>query len=282
VTLDTLVGIDANDLYTAQALTHLPTVSYTKFVDPHGLKGARIGVLREMFRKGPAHAEGLALAEKAIFAIRKAGADVYDPVSVGMNLDRVHTIKVNYWEEEIILDKYLRDYGANAPFHTIQEMVQKFPTLVKPDFVSYAHYTLTDPEYLSRLKARRSLKAALVALMDKFELDALVYPFKTLPAAKLSEERRVGDVGTDPLNKISRPGDRVNESDNYLSSMTGLPGLLVPMGYTAEGIPLDLEFLGRPFAEPTLIKLASGFQSETHLRHSPPTVPPLPGETFSY
>src|SRR5262249_29691363 len=111
--LDYLTGVDANDLITAQSLTELPTVSYTKFLDPEGLKGARVGVLRDMFRSGPAHAEGLALAEKAIFDLRKAGADVYDPVSVGTNLDRVRMLKVNYWESEVILDKYLADYGAS-------------------------------------------------------------------------------------------------------------------------------------------------------------------------
>jgi amidase len=64
--------------------------------------------------------------------------------------------------------------------------------------------------------------------------------------------------------------------------MTGLPGLLVPMGYTNEGVPLALEFLGRPFAEPTLLKLASGFEAHTHHRKPPPHVPALAGEKFTY
>ncbi|HET7923827.1 MAG TPA: hypothetical protein VFL30_02960, partial [Rhodanobacteraceae bacterium] len=75
---------------------------------------------------------------------------------------------------------------------------------------------------------------------------------------------------------------RVSESDNYLSSMTGLPGLLVPMGYLREGVPLSLEFLGRPFSEPTLLKLASGYEARTHHRRAPATPPPLPGESFAY
>ncbi len=279
VMLDYITGIDANDLITAQSLPKLPTVSYTTFINPKGLHGARLGVLREMFRQGPAHAEGMALAEKAIFDLRKSGADVYDPVSVGMNLDRVHTIKVNYWEQTTVLDKYLTDFGPNAPFRSIREMVTKFPDLVKPDFIEYLDLKPgPDPEYQSRLKARATLRAALVALMDKFELDALVYPYKTLPAEKLTG-RQTDD---DPLNKIARAGDRVSPSDNYLSSMTGLPGMLVPMGYTKEGDPLALEFLGRPFSEPTLIKLVSGFESETKHRMPPPNVPALPGEKFSY
>jgi Asp-tRNA(Asn)/Glu-tRNA(Gln) amidotransferase A subunit family amidase len=280
VMLDTLVGIDANDLITAQSLTHLPAVSYAKFLNKDGLRGARIGVLREMFRSGPAHAEGLALTEKAIFSLQKAGATVYDPVNLGMNLDRIRMLKVNYWEAETILDKYFADYGPSAPFHSVREMVQKFPKQAKAEFA--ANFALSpglDPEYQARLQGRRALREAVVALMDKFSLDAVVFPYKTLPARKL-KERESG--AADPANSVVRSGDRVSSSDNYLSSMTGLPGLLVPMGYTSEGLPLALEFLGRPFAEPTLIKLASGFEAQTHHRKPPPNTPALPGERFEY
>jgi Asp-tRNA(Asn)/Glu-tRNA(Gln) amidotransferase A subunit family amidase len=64
--------------------------------------------------------------------------------------------------------------------------------------------------------------------------------------------------------------------------MTGLPGLVVPMGYTSEGAALSLEFLGRPFAEPTLLWLASGYEAETHHRRAPASTPALPGESFTY
>jgi Asp-tRNA(Asn)/Glu-tRNA(Gln) amidotransferase A subunit family amidase len=63
--------------------------------------------------------------------------------------------------------------------------------------------------------------------------------------------------------------------------MTGLPGLLVPMGYLDEGVPLALEFLGRPFSEPTLLKLASGYEARTHHRRAPASTPPLAGEAFA-
>jgi amidase len=280
VMLDVLIGIDANDLITAQSLTHLPSVSYTTFLNKDGLRGARIGVLREMFRSGPAHAEGLALAEKAVFALQRAGATVYDPVSLGINLDRIRLLKVNYWEAETILDKYFADFGPNAPFHSVREMVAKFPDQAKAEFAENLRYAPgADPEYQSRLQGRRALREAVVALMDKFSLDAVVFPYKTLPARKLGESE---SDDADLVNSVVRSGDRVSSSDNYLSSMTGLPGLLVPMGYTKEGLPLALEFLGRPFSEPTLLKLASGFEAQTHHRRPPPTTPALTGEHFEY
>jgi amidase len=280
VALDTIVGIDANDLITAQALTHTPTVPYESFINVNGLRGARIGILREMFRHGPAHSEGLALTEKAIFELRKAGADVFDPVFLGIDLDRTRMLKVNYWESEVILDKYFADFGPNAPFKSVREMIQKFPTLVKPSFAEYLTYAPgPDPEYQARLKGRKALREAVIALMDKFELDAIVYPYKTLPAQKLGEREADAD---DPINGVVRDGDRISKSDNYLSSMTGLPGMIAPMGYLDGGAPLGLEFLGRPFSEPTLIKLVSGYESQTKHRKSPPNTPSLPGERFEY
>jgi amidase len=161
-------------------------------------------------------------------------------------------------------------------------MVEKFPDQAKPSFaLELRNSPGLDPEYQSRLKGRRALREAVVALMDKFELDAVVFPYKTLPARKL----RTGEgaeSSPDPVNDVVRPGDRVSASDNYLSSMTGLPGLLVPMGYTKEGASLALEFLGRPFSEPTLIKLASGYEAQTQHRKPPRSTPALAGERFDY
>jgi amidase len=54
------------------------------------------------------------------------------------------------------------------------------------------------------------------------------------------------------------------------------------MGFTSDGNPVGLEILGRPWSEPTLIKLASGFEAATKNRKLPSTTPPLPGETFDY
>jgi len=279
VMLDTLTGIDANDLVTMQSLPHLPAASYTTFLDPNGLRGARIGVLREMFRSGPAHAEGLALAEKAIFALHAAGAGVYDPVLLGINLERTRMLKVNYWEAETILDKYFVDFGPNAPFHSVREMVEKYPNQAKAEFAENLKYSPgLDPEYQARLAGRKALREAVVALMDKFSLDAVVFPYKTVPANKLTQR----EPNDDAINRVVRSGDRVGDSDNYLSSMTGLPGLLVPMGYTKEGVPLSLEFLGRPFSEPKLLRLASGFEAQTKHRKPPRYTPALAGEHFEY
>jgi amidase len=67
-----------------------------------------------------------------------------------------------------------------------------------------------------------------------------------------------------------------------MSPTTGLPALIVPMGFTPEGLPVGLEILGRPWSEPTLIKLASGFEAVTRNRKVPASTPALPGEHIEY
>ncbi len=106
------------------------------------------------------------------------------------------------------------------------------------------------------------MKAAVLDLMKKYRLDALVYPFRSVP----------------PNHHM----DDYPESDNSFSSISGLPAIVLPAGYTkADNGPIAIEFLGAPFSEPTLFKLTYAFE-QFHLRKSPPTVPPLPGEKFTY
>src|SRR5688572_17436983 len=83
---DVVAGFDAEDLLTIVAPGETPSESYTTFLDKAGLRGARVGVFRDLFRKGPQHAEGVALVEKAIAQMKQAGAVIVDPVSTGTDL----------------------------------------------------------------------------------------------------------------------------------------------------------------------------------------------------
>jgi Asp-tRNA(Asn)/Glu-tRNA(Gln) amidotransferase A subunit family amidase len=91
--------------------------------------------------------------------------------------------------------------------------------------------------------------------MDEHRLDAIAYPASSSPAALIG-----GD---------SSPFDC--ESAAY----GGLPAMVVPAGFTADGLPVSLELMGRPFAERTLIAVAGGYEANTNHRILPPTTPPL-------
>ncbi len=268
VVTDVVAGFDAEDLLTIHSPGRTPNASYTTFLKKDALRGARIGVFRDLFRKGPAHAEGVALVEKAIADMKAAGAVIIEPVSTGLDLfTLLADTRTNYYEAQFSYDLYFRRLGPQAPIRNMDELLAKGGDLVKPSIVKgYREFSslMHHADYLARRDTQETLRDAAVALMDRYRLDALVYPFKSLPPEPhLAENNR--------------------EKDNPFSSVTGLPAVLVPAGYTAkENGPIALEILGRPFSEPTLFGLAYAFEQLAKVHKLPPTTPPLPGERFDY
>ena len=54
-----------------------------------------------------------------------------------------------------------------------------------------------------------------------------------------------------------------------MSAQSGLPAISVPAGFTADGIPVGMEFLGREFTESDLLGIAYSWQQATHIRRVP-------------
>jgi amidase len=264
---DVVAGFDVEDLLSASSLGKTPSQSYTSFLDKDGLRGARIGVFRDLFRKGANNAEGTALIDKAIAQMKEAGAVVIDPLSIGLDLfPLLDDTRTNYYEAQFSYDLYFRRLGPNAVIHNMGELLEKGGSLVKPSIVKgyhEFHSLMHQPDFLARRDTQETLKLAAVELMDKYRLDVLVYPFKSMP----------------PPGHLEKGVDQ----DNPFSSVTGLPALLVPAGYTKQtNGPIAIEFLGRPFSEPALFKLAYAYEQVSKNRKTPPTTPPLPGERFDY
>jgi amidase len=87
----------------------------------------------------------------------------------------------------------------------------------------------------------------------------LVYPSFSYPP------RLLGDLNTPS-----------GTNNNALSPPTGFPAFSVPMGFTYDDLPAGLQFFGRPFSEPTLVKLCYAYEQATHHRHPPASTPVLP------
>jgi len=271
--LDVIAGYDPADLPTQDSVGKIPDRPYTSFIDPNGLKGARIGVLREMVRTGPGHEEGDALFEQAVKDMKTAGSTVVE-VFTGLDLvamqDDADTAD---FERAAAIDKYLSGLPPTAPIRTVDEMITKGGALVKPVIVETAalrgkldHL----PQLTAVYRQQAAMREALLALMDKNQLDALVYPNRTL----------LPDVVGSPPNTV---GWQRRSVRNHLHSSTGFPTIVVPGGFwPSDGMSTGVHFLGRKFSEPTLIKLASGFEAATHHRKSPASTPALAGEKFEY
>jgi Asp-tRNA(Asn)/Glu-tRNA(Gln) amidotransferase A subunit family amidase len=262
VALTAVAGFDPEDLATMAARGRIPAGGYTQYLAPqNGLRGARIGVLRQMFRNGPDHKEGRVIIERAIAELKNAGAIVCDPVNTGLPLfSLLREARVSDWEKKSATDLYLAGLGPNAKYRSLVDMIQQNSALLK-NLAPMARVGRLDfdPAYLARLKTREELQKAISSLMDQYKLDAIVYPFKTIQATQIGAKRR-------------------DDADNALSSQTGFPALVLPAGFFSNGLPIAIEFLGRPFSEPVLLRLGSAYEECSH-HHSPPAAtPPLPGE----
>jgi len=272
--LDVMAGYDAADLATEAGLGKIPDAPYTSFVGKDGLKGARIGVLREMVRSGPKHEEGTALFEKAIADFKAAGAVLVDPALTGLKLtEALKDAGAATFERADAINKYLSALPPTAPIRTVDEMIAKGGKLVKPAIIDAAKIGSLDhyAPLMAAYKQQDMLRAALVELMEKYRLDGVILPYRTL----ITDDR--------PTAPNPAGGGGSSEASNALASYTGLPTIIVPGGFFgSDGMPFAVQFLGKPFAEPTLIKLASGYEAVSKHRKAPALTPALAGEVFNY
>jgi amidase len=271
--LDAIAGFDSFDLWTAQSLGQMPEKSYVSFIDQKGLKGARVGILKDAREFGPSEPEVLELIKKALAVFPANGAKVVDGVSFGFPLKpyMVSNSLPSRFERIAAVDLYLARQGPEYPYKNSSELMLGHDGVpMRPGVkaaIDNAPDLNRDPEYRATLEGKAALRAATIALMDKYQLDALIYPHRL---------RRPMLIGP-------RPSETVYSDTIQLSPLTGLPALVVPMGFTPDGNPVGLEILGRPWSEPTLIKIASGYEAVAKdVRKLPPTTPALPGESFSY
>src|SRR5262249_60132627 len=104
-------------------------------------------------------------------------------------------------------------------------------------------------EYRTVLERQAQLRERLVRTLDEQQLIALVYPTVRRTAAKIGDQQSGGNCAA--------------------SAATGLPAITVPAGFADDGMPVGVEFLGRTFAAPDLLKLAYAFEAATHARRPP-------------
>jgi Asp-tRNA(Asn)/Glu-tRNA(Gln) amidotransferase A subunit family amidase len=265
--LDVMAGYDPNDPVTAFSVGNIPR-TYTAFLQ-NGLKGARLGVLTNLLGSGPEYEPVNAVMAKAIDALKQQGAVIVpldDPALETKTLTA--NFRLNEPEFKAALNNYLQQQGSHVPVHSLAEIIASGqyhkPTLEK--FFATAQ-SFEDgpnsPDYKDRRMRMDEVKIEAANLMAKNQLDALVYPHQkclVLPIGATFQKDRNG----------------------IIAALAGFPAIELPAGFSTPtatapiGVPVGIEFLGRAWAEPELIKLAFGFEQATHLRRSPVSTPALP------
>jgi amidase len=259
ILLSALTGVDPDDAATAASAGKAQT-DYARYCDPNGLKGARIGVARKYFGFNDAVD---ALMAQALDLMKQQGATLVDPADIESfgKFDESELLVLLY-ELKADLNAYLARLGPSAPVHTLKEIIafnessrqKEMPYFGQDLFLkAEAKGALTEKEYLDALAKNHQLARTegIDALMDKNHLDAIVAP--TGGPAWL----------TDLVN-----GDHVAGGSSNAAAVAGYPNINVTAG-SILGLPVGISFFGRAWSEPTLIKLAYGFEQASKARQAP-------------
>lgn len=263
ILLGALAGIDTEDKATSGSNGKLLT-DYTQHLDPKGLRGAKIGVVRKYFEF---HPRVDAIMNEALNALKQQGAILIDPAkieTIGKYDDTELTVLL--YELKADLNAYLARRGPGAPVHSLKELIEYNERNAKKEMPYFGQETflkaeakgsLRSKEYLDALKKnqRMARKEGIDAVMDKHKLDALVAPTDA-PAWV-----------TDLID-----GDHFIGGSSTAAAVAGYPSITVPAGFVF-GLPVGISFFGRAWSESTLLKLAYSFEQATQRRKQPRFLP---------
>lgn len=263
--LGALTGADSRDSATeaSNGKTHR---DYTQFLDPNGLRGARIGVARKFFG---ANSRANKILESALEAMKRAGAELIDPADLpthGKFGAAEHELML--YEFKAGLNAYFASLGSNARVRSLQDVIAFNERNKDRELKYFGQETmiaaqkkgpLTEQAYLDAVANAKRLagKEGIDVIMNQHRLDAIVAPTS-------------GPAGIiDPIY-----GDRGEGGSSSPAAVAGYPNITVPAG-NVFGLPIGISFFGRAWSEPVLLKIAFAFEQQTRARRSPKFLPTL-------
>jgi amidase len=262
VLLNVLAGPDPRDPATA-ASRGKAAADYTRSLDPDGLRGARIGIVRKGFTGYSPETDRL--FDDAVAAMRRAGAVVVDSLELphrGEYGDAEYTVLLYEFKEE--LNRYLAGLGPDAPVKSLAEVIafnEREAARSMPYFgqeileQAQAKGPLTEREYLEAREKTRLAGRGIDSLMALHRLDAIAAPTGS-PAW--------------PIDLVN--GDHFLGASSSPAAVSGYPNVTVPMGFSF-GLPVGVSFFGRAWSEPTLLRLAYAYEQATKHRAPPRFLP---------
>ena len=258
-----ITGEDPDDPVTHAASSH-PPENYLAQLDPAGLKGAVIGVLRQAYERASADPEVLKVFSAAVEDLRRAGATIVDPAMV----DGLDGLRRNGGGPcmgfQYDINRFLAARGDRVPVKSLADILQSrgFHPSVQYRLEQAAKAPQNGPdsaECRAETEYREKVREAVLKTMDRLKLDAFVYPTWSNPP------RLIGDLNTP-----------AGDNSQFFSPVTGFPAINVPLGYTRGGrLPAGMTIYGRPWSEARLIRLAYAYEQATMHRRPPVSAPPL-------
>ncbi len=255
------IGWSAPSASYATSPVHAPgAVDYTRYLDADGLRGARLGVARNVFST----ADAGALVEAAFPTLEAAGATIVDPANIPSNgalAPGASEYEVLITEFPYALESYLATYTPNGPMLSLADIIAFNEEHADEELVYFDQVvfyraldvaSIWDVSYQNAVANNMALarNQGLDAVLDELELDALIAPTTGAPTP------------------ISLGGDDFPGACSQVSAIAGYPIISVPIGHV-DGLPVGMSFMGRAFSEPLLLKLAYAFEQAYPVRRPP-------------
>lgn len=254
--LNAMVGMDPKDPITTKSEGKIPA-DYLDYLQKDGLKGARIGVFRTLSEKDT-DPEISALFNQAILDLEKLGAVLLDSVEV----DNFDSLRSGQWCPVFRQDveAFLKDYVKRDSMKSIEDLIRVGTTsdYARAGLESFRDQSLPADQVgvcgdaFTDLK-RIAFREAIEQVMDSLQLDALIYPSWNSKPARID------------FFKEEYQGD----NSQLIAPHTGQPAFTVPMGFTSGNLPAGLQFLGRMWSEPVLVRLTYAYEQGTFHRKPP-------------
>ncbi len=264
--LDVMVGYDPEDPITARGVGRVPE-TFTKYLDKDGLKGIRLGVLRESIglNAEPESEDFKKVSEvfdRAIGELKAAGAEIVDPIAIP-NIKELLAKRSGGLGET---DESFKNYfgrSAKPPFRTPDEVVAApdFAKVVKRSQDRFKRKPDAAKHYES-LKAQDQLMTNFLKVMADHNLDAIVH-------------KAVEHQPTLIKDGIAPPFVDQKGAPHLNTFLVYVPTIVVPAGFTRDHLPAGLCFIGRPYDDGNLIKFAYAYEQATHHRRPPATTAAL-------
>lgn len=242
--LQAIAGHDPRD----RTSSKLPVPDYREALRK-GIRGVRLGLPREMFDFEGLEAETKCAVERAVRVLKELGTST-----------RSVSLPTSPWGGAIFLAT--ADVDA-ATYHrkwlTTRGDDYDWSTRVRLESASLVPATA----YIRAQRARSLVRSELLTALS--ETDVLALPTTSSPAPTLEE-------GTGKPGGYYQDRKRDLGSRRYMSapSVSGLPAITVPCGFTKSGLPIGLQFIGRPFDEASLFRVAHAYEQAAGLYHKHP------------
>lgn len=271
--MDVIAGYDPKDPLTAYAVGQIPT-TFGSDLKADALRGARLGVLRQPMHPttDPTAADYRAIQavlDRAIGELKARGAEVVEGLSIpdlSTRLSRIYDD--NVFETEASVNAYFSEL-TNPPVKTLRELLLR-PGGVLPwrarGLMGTVGRSTDEPGYGRVLRATEALRQEVLALMADRRLDAFVHT---------NSDHAPHLIAADIMTNPATDGDTRVGSNRTIAPVLGFPATTVPAGFTPDGLPVGIEFLGRAFADAMVLGYAYDYEQATKHRKPPSTTPPL-------